>query len=49
MNDKTAYEIERKFLIDYPDIELLEALSFRKIKMVQTYIMPFEAPHTLLP
>lgn len=39
MNDKTAYEIERKYLIAFPDIEMLEKLSFRKIEMVQTYIM----------
>ena len=40
MNDKTAYEIERKYLIEYPDIAALERLASRKIEMVQTYLIP---------
>lgn len=34
-----SYEIERKFLIEYPDIDLLEAFpGSRRIEMEQTYL-----------
>ena len=38
MNEKTAFEIERKYLIGYPDTAMLEKKASRKIEMIQTYI-----------
>jgi len=41
MNDKNDYplEIERSFLIRYPDVELLDALCFSKSQITQTYLV----------
>jgi len=41
LNDKNDYplEIERSFLIRYPDVELLDALCFSKSQITQTYLV----------
>ena len=39
LGEPEPYEIERKFLIEYPDIKTLESLpNCRKIEIVQTYL-----------
>lgn len=39
LGEPEPYEIERKFLIEYPDIELLEMLpNCEKIEIIQTYL-----------
>ena len=39
LGEPEPYEIERKFLIDYPDLELLEKRSdCQKVEIIQTYL-----------
>lgn len=39
LGEPMPYEIERKFLIEYPDIEMLEKLpNCKKVEIVQTYL-----------
>jgi len=39
IGEPTPYEIERKFLIEYPNIELLEKLpNCKKVDIIQTYL-----------
>ena len=39
MGEPMPYEIERKFLIEYPDIEMLEKLpNCKRVEIVQTYL-----------
>jgi Uncharacterized protein conserved in bacteria len=39
LGEPEPYEVERKFLIEYPDIELLEAMpNCRKVEIIQTYL-----------
>lgn len=37
--EKNEYEIERKFLIRYPDIDLLEQVCTRQLSIAQTYLV----------
>jgi CYTH domain-containing protein len=37
--NKNTLEIERKFLIRYPDVELLDILCFSKSQITQTYLV----------
>jgi CYTH domain-containing protein len=37
--NKNPLEIERKFLIRYPDVELLDILCFSKSQITQTYLI----------
>lgn len=38
-NNKEPLEIERKFLIHYPDLDLLEQICSKKMNMTQTYLV----------
>ena len=39
LGEPEPYEIERKFLIEYPDIKLLESMpNCRKVEIIQTYL-----------
>lgn len=39
MGEPEPFEIERKFLIEYPDIRLLETIpNCRKVEIIQTYL-----------
>ena len=39
LNEPGPYEIERKFLIEYPDLQLLETLpNCRRLEIIQTYL-----------
>ncbi|MBQ7037142.1 MAG: AAA family ATPase [Clostridia bacterium] len=39
LGEPEPYEIERKFLIEYPDIKLLETIpNCRKVEIIQTYL-----------
>ena len=39
LGEPEPYEIERKFLIEYPDIKMLEANPYcRKVEIIQTYL-----------
>ena len=42
MNNSEPLEIERKFLIRFPDLDLLEKLCTRKIAITQTYLLSEE-------
>ena len=42
MNGSEPLEIERKFLIRFPDLDLLEQICSKKITIVQTYLIPEE-------
>ena len=39
MNNGEPLEIERKFLIRYPDLKRLEQICSKKIAIVQTYLI----------
>jgi len=39
LGEPEPYEIERKFLIEYPDVKLLESIpNCRKVEIIQTYL-----------
>lgn len=38
LGEEQPYEIERKFLIKYPDLTKLEELSHKKVEIIQTYL-----------
>ena len=41
LGEPVPYEIERKFLIEYPDIEALESLpNCQRVEIIQTYLQP---------
>ena len=41
LDEPEPYEIERKFLIDYPDLRALEASpGCRRVEIIQTYLKP---------
>ncbi len=41
LDEPEPYEIERKFLIDYPDTKALEAIpGCRRVEIIQTYLKP---------
>ncbi len=42
MNNSEPLEIERKFLIRFPDLDLLEKICSRKITLAQTYLLSEE-------
>lgn len=39
MDNNTSFEIERKYLIEMPDTELLKSKASRQIDIVQTYLV----------
>lgn len=41
LDEPEPYEIERKFLIAYPDVEMLESIpGCRRVEIIQTYLKP---------
>lgn len=38
LGEEQPYEIERKFLIKYPDLTMLEEFAHKKVEIIQTYL-----------